>query len=88
MARRTPGVVIPSRLNLARRAISVLLMALMSEGCGEAPTHIVTDYCTPWRAIYTSKQDVLTDGTAKAIFDHDRTGAKLCGWKPNPPKEK
>lgn len=42
----------------------------------------VTDYCTPWRAIYPSRQDVLTDGTAKAILAHDQTGEKLCGWKP------
>lgn len=88
MARRTPGVVIPSRLNLARRAISVLLLALLCGGCAAPQVRTVTDYCTPWRAIYSSKQDVLTDGTAKAILDHDRTGAKLCGWKPNPPKEK
>ena len=41
----------------------------------------VTDYCTPWRAIYPSKADVLTDGTAKQILDHDRTGVKLGCWK-------
>jgi hypothetical protein len=32
-----------------------------------------------------SKKDVLTDGTARQIRDHDETGAKLCGWKPKTP---
>lgn len=88
MARSIPGVVIPSRLNLALRAIFLALPALACAGCAAPQVRTVTDFCTPWRAIYAEKQDVLTDGTAKAILAHDRTGAKLCGWKPNPTKEK
>lgn len=88
MARSTPGVVIPSRLNLALRAIPLLMLALVCAGCAAPQVRTVTDYCTPWRAIYSSQQDVLTDVTARAILAHDQTGAKLCGWKPNPTKEK
>jgi hypothetical protein len=44
-------------------------------------TRTVTDYCTPWRAIYVSPTDVLTDGTAKQIRAHDETGVKLKCWK-------
>lgn len=41
-----------------------------------------TDVCGPWKPIYVSSDDVLTDSTAKAVLQHDETGAKLCGWKP------
>lgn len=41
----------------------------------------VTDYCTPWRPIYVAANDVLSDPTAKAILEHDRTGVKLGCWK-------
>lgn len=88
MARSISDVVIPSRLNLALRAISIMSLALAGAGCATPQTRVVTDYCTPWRPIYPSRTDVLTDGTAKAILAHDHTGAKLCGWKPNPTKEK
>lgn len=48
-------------------------------------TRTVIDNCTPWAPIYVSKQDVLTDATAKAILRYDETGAKLCEWKPRSP---
>jgi hypothetical protein len=54
----------------------------MMAGCAPQ-VRTITDYCTPWRPIFASPKDVLTDGTARAILDHDKTGAKLCGWKPN-----
>ena len=40
----------------------------------------VTDPCGPWRAIYVSKADVLTEDTARALLTHNRTGRELCGW--------
>lgn len=39
-----------------------------------------TDICGPWRPVYVSRADVLTDGTARAILVHNETGARLCGW--------
>jgi hypothetical protein len=41
---------------------------------------VKTDFCTPWKAIYASRSDVLTDGTARQIKDHDETGVKLGCW--------
>jgi hypothetical protein len=58
----------------------MLLTALLLSGCATAGR--VTDACGPWRPIYVSKADVLTDGTARAILAHNETGAKLCGWTP------
>jgi hypothetical protein len=46
-----------------------------------------TDFCTPWRAIYVSRQDVLSNSTAVAIKDHDETGVRLGCW-PAPAKAK
>lgn len=61
-------------------------------GCGKQ-IEVKTDFCTPWRAIYVSRQDVLTDGTAKAVKAHDETGVKLGCWpapksaKPDSPRK-
>lgn len=62
----------------------------MMAGCAERVA-VKTDFCTSWRAIYVSPQDVLTDGTAKAIKAHDETGVKLACWpapKPHKPTPK
>lgn len=37
--------------------------------------------CAAWKPIYVASKDVLTDPTAKAILDHDRTGVELGCWK-------
>jgi hypothetical protein len=50
-------------------------------GGHETKTLTVVD-CGPWHAIYPSKADVLTDGTAKQIQAHDETGKRICGWVP------
>lgn len=39
-----------------------------------------TDACGPWRPIYVSRADVLTEGTARQVLAHNETGARLCGW--------
>lgn len=44
------------------------------------------DNCTPWHPINPSKQDVLTDGTAKQIASHDCIGVRLGCWPPPNPK--
>ena len=37
--------------------------------------------CEIFQPIYVSKNDKLTDESAKVILRHDLLGAKLCGWK-------
>lgn len=66
------------------RLTLVAVLAIACAGCAAPQVRTVTDYCTPWRPIYPSQRDVLTDGTAKQILQHDETGATLCGWKPTP----
>ena len=61
------------------RAISAIAILCLA-GCQSLP-HSVHDFCTLGKPILVSKQDVLTDGTAKQIQSHDETGAKLCGWE-------
>lgn len=63
-----------------------LALALACSACTAPQVRTITDYCTPWRPIYISTQDVLTDATARAILAHDETGAKLCGWTPRKAK--
>jgi hypothetical protein len=45
-------------------------------------TKVVDTACDWTRPIYVDKADVLSDETAATILAHNRTGAKLCGWKP------
>lgn len=66
----------------------MLLPALPLASCatlGRAPSPIPGNGCDWDAAIYVSGQDMLTDGTAKAILQHNVTGAKICGWKPTSP---
>ena len=58
----------------------------MMAGCADRVV-VKTDFCTPWKPIFVSRADVLTDPTAKAIRDHDETGVKLGCW-PAPAKAK
>ncbi|NID14975.1 hypothetical protein HBF32_05775 [Luteibacter yeojuensis] len=58
------------------------------DGRATEPPVIVSDPCSAWKPIYVSTKDVLTDATAKAILDHNVTGAKLCGWKPRTTSKK
>ncbi len=61
------------------RTVALLLMAMQLNAC--AMTGRVTDsFCAIGRPIYVSKQDVLTDGTARQILDHNEVGKDLCGW--------
>jgi hypothetical protein len=53
------------------------LLAFLT-GCASGGAGI--DPCGPWRPIYVSRADVLTDGTARALLAHNETGARLCGW--------
>lgn len=61
------------------KTAALLLMAMLLNAC--AINGRVTDsFCTVGRPIYISKQDTLTDGTARQILDHNEVGKVLCGW--------
>jgi hypothetical protein len=59
--------------------LPILLLASCNLGRGTKP---VDPACILFKPIFVSKDDVLTDGTAKAILAHNMTGAEQCGWKP------
>lgn len=72
------------------RLICVAALVLLA-GCGAQPVHVpptTAELCAPWKPIMVSRQDVLTDGTARQILDHDATGAKLGCWPQPSTKEK
>lgn len=58
----------------------MLCVASLSLLAGCARNGAAPDVCGPWRAIYVSKADVLTEDTARGLLAHNRTGAALCGW--------
>lgn len=61
----------------------MLPLILLLVGCatnGRA-TEASTSGCEWTRPIYVSKQDVLTDTTARQILAHNETGRRLCNWK-------
>lgn len=64
-----------------RRLILPLLLASCATMAGCATRPVVTpNPCAGWVAIYPSKADVLTDGTAKQILAHDRHGVDVKCW--------
>lgn len=69
------------RRNKWRRLIPALLLASCATmgGCATKPI-VRTDFCTGWRPICASTQDVLTDGTAKQILAHDEHGVTMKCW--------
>jgi len=84
----------PLRRNRWGRLILALLPAICAttgglgtSGCTPR-TLVKTDFCTGWKPIYPSRQDVLTDGTAKQILAHDEQGVQQGCWpaprKPGP----
>lgn len=44
-----------------------------------------SDFCAIARPIYISRADVLTDGTAREILNHNEKGELFCGWKTSEP---
>lgn len=55
------------------------MLSLIS-GCAKKETVNPGSFCEVARAIYPSRQDVLTPETKRQILLHDKTGAALCGW--------
>lgn len=77
---------IPLRLPRLRLLLPLLLLplVLLPTSCGNIGRAIKPDTaCLAFKPIYVSKNDVLTDGTARAILAHNETGEKKCGWKPH-----
>ncbi len=68
----------------ARCVMAALLMSFAATGCGtmtkETPTITDSTYCMTAKPIYISKNDVISDSTARLILEHNLTGKKLCGW--------
>ena len=53
------------------------MVALFVSGCGITGAGI--DPGCEWaKPIFTSRDDVLTDGTARAILDHNETWQRVC----------
>lgn len=68
------------------RPIPLLLLAscALMAGCVTKPV-VKPAPCAGWAAIYPSRADVLTDGTAKQILAHDRHGEAIGCWKAGQP---
>jgi hypothetical protein len=59
----------------------ILAGGLATSACTPKLVAVKTNPCAGWSAIYPSKQDVLTDGTAKQILAHDEHGVASGCWK-------
>ncbi len=55
-------------------------MVMLLNGCSVIG-HGTDSFCSVSRPIYVSKQDALTDMTARQILDHNEVGKALCRWK-------
>ncbi|HVI55474.1 MAG TPA: hypothetical protein VM621_10535 [Luteibacter sp.] len=75
------------RFQMHQRFLSLLLLLTLPvlSCCATGP--VQTDGCDWAKPIYVSKDDVLTDGTAKQILTHDETGKVICGWVKYKPEE-
>jgi hypothetical protein len=62
-----------------KRAFGLCLVAMLLSSCGRIGQG-TSDYCRIAKPIFVSKDDMLTDGTARQILEHDLTGHGLCGW--------
>jgi hypothetical protein len=62
------------------KALSLLVFITITQSGCATSTVLKVDPCAGWSAIYPSKQDVLTDGTAKQILAHDLHGVAQGCW--------
>lgn len=57
------------------------MMAMLSNCSGSAGSApIEDDFCAIANPVYISKNDVLTDATARKILGYNEYGHKKCGW--------
>lgn len=70
-----------------KKSITLSLVCLMAmlPGCSKVSG---ADSCVAFSPVYISKQDILTDGTARQILAINETGKSLCGWKPSTPAKR
>lgn len=61
----------------------MIAAALLLAGCTPEVRYI-SDGCLHFHAIRPTAEevDMLSAETARQIYDHDETGAALCGWAP------
>lgn len=59
--------------------LMLALVPLLSS-CATNGRVIEGNACAWARPILVSRQDVLTDPTARQILVHNETGRRLCGW--------
>ena len=76
-----------------KTGLAAISLAAALAGCGtcavpasppqvETHTKVIDSACSWTKPIYLEKTDVLADSTARAVLEHNRAGAKVCGWKP------
>jgi hypothetical protein len=68
------------RPKILRGRFGVILLGslILTSGC--VTIGPATNFCSIAEPILISRQDVLTDGTARQILAHNETGRKLCEW--------
>lgn len=62
---------------MTRIAMLATTMILLAACATAGPA---TDGCEWTAPILVSQSDDLTDGTARQILAHNRTGERVCGW--------
>ncbi len=67
-----------------RRWRTLCLIPLLTACTTNGPVTEATTGCAWTRPIRVSRQDQLTDLTARQILSHNETGRRLCGWGSNP----
>jgi len=72
---------VPIDVKLKIYAVALMLVAILLGGCNGGPATGV-DVCGPWRPIYLSTSDQLTQATGRQILAHNEIGERLCGWQP------
>lgn len=65
---------------LTKFAGMLMLSVILLSGCVDGSARGL-DVCAPWKPIFVSSQDQLTDGTAREIVAHNEVGERLCGWR-------
>lgn len=68
-----------SRMRLSSVLVT-LLLTLPLASCKSGPATEPSNGCEWVKPIFPSRDDQLTDGTARQILDHDETGKQICGW--------
>ena len=68
---------------MSKLMLAVCVTVTLLIGCSTVGREIeVVDTACNWiRPIFVSRQDVLTDGTARQILAHNEAGSKRCGWE-------